>query len=89
MNCPSEENMIRIKLDGIKVIKKLEFDIENRKLTVFHTEENNEILTRLESLNFGAKLSHSSSNDEMDMDKLVLFPGRVIIFSCLLICIFR
>ena len=33
MDCPSEENMIRMKLDGIEVIRKLEFDIENRNLT--------------------------------------------------------
>ena len=52
MDCPSEENMIRMKLDGIEVIRKLEFDIENRNLTVFHSREDEEILSRLESLNF-------------------------------------
>ncbi len=36
MDCPSEENLIRLKLDGIKEILRLEFDIENRKLTVYH-----------------------------------------------------
>lgn len=36
MDCPSEENLIRLKLDGIKEIRRLEFDIENRKLTVYH-----------------------------------------------------
>ena len=43
MDCPSEENMIRMKLDGIEVIRKLEFDIENRNLTVFHSREDEEI----------------------------------------------
>ena len=64
MDCPSEENMIRMKLDGIQAIKKLEFDIENRNLTVFHSEENEEILSRLESLNFNAKLSTTNEVDE-------------------------
>jgi Co/Zn/Cd efflux system component len=68
MDCPSEENMIRMKLDGLKVIKKLEFDIENRNLTVFHTEEDQEILSHLESLNFDAKLSHKSLIDENDVE---------------------
>jgi Co/Zn/Cd efflux system component len=36
MDCPSEENLIRMKLDGIFSIKHLEFDIPNRKLTVFY-----------------------------------------------------
>ena len=67
MDCPSEENIIRIKLEGLQVIRKLEFDIENRKLSVFHTEEDKEILTRLESLNFGARLSHTESFDEKDL----------------------
>jgi len=64
MDCPSEENIIRMKLDGLKVIKKLEFDIENRHLTVFHTKKNEEIGSRLDSLNFGAKLSHTETIDE-------------------------
>jgi hypothetical protein len=67
MDCPSEENMIRMKLDGLDVIKKLDFDIENRNLTVYHSAEDNEILSRLESLNFGAKLTHSSSIDEKEV----------------------
>lgn len=67
MDCPSEENMIRMKLDGLQVIKKLDFDIENRNLTVFHSEEDKEILFRLESLNFGAKLTRSGSVDEKEL----------------------
>lgn len=64
MDCPSEENMIRMKLDGLVVIKKLEFDIENRNLTIFHSENDDEILSRLEALNFGAKLSNSETIEE-------------------------
>ena len=67
MDCPSEENMIRMKLDGLQVIKKLDFDIENRNLTVFHSEQDKEILFRLESLNFGAKLTRSGSVDEKEV----------------------
>ena len=37
MDCPSEENLIRMKLVGISNIKNLDFDIPNRKLTVFHS----------------------------------------------------
>nr|WP_321453106.1 cation diffusion facilitator family transporter [uncultured Carboxylicivirga sp.] len=67
MDCPSEENMIRMKLEGLEVIKKLEFDIENRNLIVFHSDKDEEILKRLESLNFGAKLSKSENIDESEV----------------------
>ena len=67
MDCPSEENMIRMKLDGLQTIKKLDFDIENRNLTVYHSEEDKEIFIRLESLNFGAKLSYTKSIDENEL----------------------
>lgn len=34
MDCPSEENIIRMKLDGAPGIQSLNFDIPNRKLLV-------------------------------------------------------
>lgn len=37
MDFPSYENLIRMKLYGIRVIAYLNFDIPNRKLTVFHS----------------------------------------------------
>ncbi|RZT91315.1 heavy-metal-associated domain-containing protein [Ancylomarina subtilis] len=55
MDCPSEESLIRMKLEGLPVIKSLVFDIENRKLTVFHSEESTEIGKRLKELNLGAQ----------------------------------
>ena len=36
MDCPSEENLIRMKLNDIKSIQDVDFDIENQKLTVYH-----------------------------------------------------
>lgn len=39
-----------MKLQGLQGIKELGFDIENRNLTVFHTKENNEIFSRLDSI---------------------------------------
>lgn len=56
MDCPSEENMIRLKLDGLAGIRKLEFDLEARRLKVFHTVDEREITERLSELNLGSKL---------------------------------
>lgn len=48
--------MIRLKLDGLTAVRKLEFDLESRKLLVFHAEKNQEITDRLQELNLGSEL---------------------------------
>lgn len=55
MDCPSEENLIRMQLDGISSIANLEFDIPNRKLTVFHSGEIDQIEKMVIALNLGGK----------------------------------
>lgn len=67
MDCPSEENLIRMKLHGVEGIRKLEFEIENRRLSVFHSDENEEITKRLESLNLGANLVKTEKAAESDL----------------------
>ncbi|QGY45790.1 cation transporter [Maribellus comscasis] len=73
MDCPSEESLIRMKLEGLSAIKSLVFDIENRKLTVFHSEENEEIEKYLKELNLGAKLQETivAQKDELKDDSSV------------------
>ncbi|MDQ1769354.1 cation transporter [Labilibaculum sp. A4] len=67
MDCPSEENLIRMKLDGLPEIKRLDFDIENRNLTVYHSAENQKITSQLEELNLGAKLSNTTTIKESEV----------------------
>ena len=55
MDCPSEENLIRMKLDGIQSIAKLSFDIPNRTLTVFHRDQLELIEESINELNLGSK----------------------------------
>ena len=61
MDCPSEEQMIRMKLNDLTHISTLEFDIPKRQLTVFHTGNHHTILERLESLKFDTSLIDSVS----------------------------
>lgn len=56
MDCPAEENLIRLKLEGLSQVKKLDFDIEARKLVIFHSEEVPEIEKSLIELDLGSKL---------------------------------
>ena len=53
MDCPSEENLIRMQLESLKGIKNLEFDIPNRTLYVYHDSELSPIEKALDELKFG------------------------------------
>lgn len=55
MDCPAEENLIRIKLEDFSAIKNLSFDLTNRQLTVFHSGEIGPIEKSILELNLGAK----------------------------------
>jgi len=64
MDCPSEEQMIRMKLEGSAQIHSLEFDIPSRRLTVYHTESAAPLLSLLEPLNLGTSLVSESTTEE-------------------------
>ncbi len=64
MDCPSEENLIRMKLDEISSIANLNFDIPNRKLTVFHSGEIEQIEKSIIELNLGGKKILSEPTEE-------------------------
>lgn len=66
MDCPSEESLIRMKLEGLSAIKNLVFDIENRKLTVFHSEETPEIEQRLKELNLSTERKETIIVQQVD-----------------------
>lgn len=64
MDCPSEENLIRMKLNDIKSVQNLDFDIENRKLTVYHVGQLNEIETSIHQLNLNSKLLEANQTNQ-------------------------
>jgi len=66
MDCPSEENLIRMKLDGISSIANLDFDIPNRKLTVFHSGEIDQIEKSVIELNLGGKKISTEQTDQTE-----------------------
>lgn len=66
MDCPSEENLIRMKLDGIQEIKNLDFDIPNRKLTVFHDGHNDQIEKSIIELKLGGKKISTEETNKKD-----------------------
>ncbi len=64
MDCPSEENLIRMKLDGISSIANLDFDIPKRKLTVFHNGQMDQIEKSVIELNLGGKKISTEQTDQ-------------------------
>lgn len=69
MDCPSEENLIRMKLDEISSIANLDFDIPNRKLTVFHSGESDQIEKSVIELNLGGKKISTEQTDETEFEE--------------------
>ena len=59
MDCPSEEQMIRMKLETFEQIKYLDFDIPNRKLEVYHHGAVDVINSSISELKLGDKFKGS------------------------------
>jgi len=66
MDCPSEERIIRMALDGKVNVKSLIFDLANRNLTAVHGDPAEKLLSVLVPLNFGAELTSTSELSEVE-----------------------
>lgn len=87
MDCPSEEQMIRMKLSDNAAVRHLNFDLENRRLEIFHESGLEDILTAVGSLNFGEEVvetgAYSGDISQADnaADKKLLLITLLINFS--------
>lgn len=66
MDCPSEENLIRIKLNDISPVKNLAFEIPERKLTVFHEGQLELIEEAISELNLGSETLKTEESDQVE-----------------------
>ncbi|MFK7970011.1 MAG: cation transporter [Bacteroidia bacterium] len=66
MDCPSEENLIRLKIEGMREVVGLDFDIESRKLSVFHQADIHPIQTAISELDLGEKIESTEQVDGYD-----------------------
>ena len=83
MDCPTEESLIRMKLDVISDIKNLEFDIPKRKLTVFHNDQLELIEKSIIELNLGGKKISSELTDQLHFEEQTV--QRKVLWAVLLI----
>lgn len=56
MDCPSEEQMIRLALDGVREIRSIEFNLSTREVTLYHDGQPDKFLSLLEPLNLGSQI---------------------------------
>lgn len=69
MDCPSEEALIRMKLDGISDIKKMSFDIPQRSLTIIHSGSIDEIEKSILELNLGGRKISTEETELQEFEK--------------------
>jgi copper chaperone CopZ len=67
MDCPSEENLIRLRLDGVPGVLRLSFDLDERTLEVLHEGPSEEIAGPLETLGLGSRLVESAQASEAEL----------------------
>lgn len=63
MDCPSEENLIKMKLSDIDGIIHLDFNLEQRMLTIVHNADVNAISNALKELKLNESLISSKETD--------------------------
>jgi len=59
MDCPAEEQLVRMALEPLPGIQQLTFDLQSRKLTVHHESAVDDIDAALRSLCLGSRLENS------------------------------
>lgn len=94
MDCPSEEQIIRMKLESVDGIEHLYFNIPDRKLTVFHLDGPDHIDAAINDLALDSKIIQTDDNAEIDEiprsvnEKKVLITVLLINFSLFLVEMF-
>lgn len=83
MDCPSEENLIRMKLDGIDGISGLEFNLADRMLTIYHTCDPLKIEQAIKDLNLGDKWI--STEETLNEPQTIQSEQRKLLWTVLII----
>lgn len=83
MDCPSEENLIRMKLGSFN-INKLEFDLEERILSVYHEDTIDTIEKAIDELKLGSKKLSTTETEQPIIDEDAK-KQRALLWTVLLI----
>src|SRR5690606_7927393 len=64
MDCPAEEQLIRMKVEGMPGLHDLSFDLANRRLNIYHHGQIDAIAEAIRSLSLGDKLIGTTEADD-------------------------
>ncbi|MEW6086006.1 MAG: hypothetical protein AB1607_15545, partial [Chloroflexota bacterium] len=85
MDCAAEENLVRMKLDNVKAIRRLDFDLSARRLTIYHEGKLDTIEKAIGELNLNSRLLKTEPTseivDDSSMQKSLLWTVLRINFS--------
>lgn len=85
MDCSSEEQLIRMKLEGVAGIQRLDFDLSNRRLNVFHSGSIDPINMAIQELNLNATLVSTQESESIEMVQQDHEEERKLLWYVLLI----
>jgi Co/Zn/Cd efflux system component len=84
MDCPSEERIIRMKLQSIPSIKHLQFDIADRKLIIIHDGDGKLIENSISELHLDSSLLETKETREVPLPKSTKIEKRILILVLLI-----
>ncbi len=85
MDCPAEESLVRMAVDGINAVQSLQFDIPARKVVVFHNGNLEAIEHAIGALNLGSKLLETSTVAAPPTDTNTAQDERKVLWAVLII----
>jgi len=86
MDCPTEEQIIRMKLQSVQGIARLDFNLEERTLMVFHSSDAALITNAINETGFNAEILNSGSVSPCEsISHTEQFSERKMLYSVLVI----
>lgn len=85
MDCPSEEQLIRMKLSGLSNIKQLQFVLSEKKLIVFHDDDIEGVAKRIDELNLESTLLSTDKTDYKEHESGTINTEKKTLWIVLLI----
>lgn len=68
MDCGAEENLVRLQLQNVDAVRKLDFDLASRRVAVYHEGRLDSIEQAIQLLNLDSRLLSTEQIDEIDPD---------------------
>ncbi len=82
MDCSSEEQMVRMRLEGVNGVNALEFDLPGRRLDIYHDTTADALAELLKPLNLGARqTAHEENVSAPDGDRSAMADRRPLMWA--------